>query len=536
MPRPPRTPLSPTLIPSPETRPDEKLSRGDSPRARYIYAPFPWQKVLHSVKSKNKIIWAGRRAGKGRAAIQEALSAIDEAAHTPYENHVTHLPDPQNGTPLVPPIHIWTVAPTKAQTLQVWHEMKAFIPEYLVRNSGAGRASGWNNDELSVWLDMRDAAGNWMPGVYRPSIFWELKTADNPEMLQTVGLDFLHLAEAQDIKEIAWNKVRPTLNSPGRLGRAFLEGIPPVSRAHWFSKLFHYAQRNPGPSYFAARATTFDNTALSESQKQEILAERELTLEPIWRRHYLADQPEEGGGFFSNTERAASSELYDTPRPGMRYVAGLDLGMTNDPTVLVVKERSTRRSIFGIEMLKTDWTVQRETIASECARFEVEEVRIDATGLGGLVACDDLAARGVPVVPFKFTPTSKHQLFTHYAIALAKGQVSFPAEWSRLRDQLDGLIVLPIGMSYSFRQVDGGHDDWLDSECLALMACDPAPEESYDGIAVMTRETVAPLRDSGDVPAKRDEVIAWFRSQRRKGYDKPRRPDLVANGEPIFLP
>lgn len=34
------------------------------------------------------------------------------------------------------------------------------------------------------------------------------------------------MAEAQDIKEAAWNKVRPTLNSPGRLGRAIIEGIP----------------------------------------------------------------------------------------------------------------------------------------------------------------------------------------------------------------------------------------------------------------------------------------------------------------------
>lgn len=42
--------------------------------------PTEWQKKLHGVKSRVKYIWAGRRAGKGRAVIQEALSLIDETS------------------------------------------------------------------------------------------------------------------------------------------------------------------------------------------------------------------------------------------------------------------------------------------------------------------------------------------------------------------------------------------------------------------------------------------------------------------------
>ena len=180
------------------------------------YEPYPWQEKMHVSNAKIKFVQAGRRAGKTRSALQEALKQIRIASTTPVR-----FPK-QKGTMnaeeagLIPPIHIWTVAPTRSQMLQVWNEMQAFIPQHLVRKTrrksqAGGRGGGFKQDDLHVWLDLKNLNGT-TDGLYRKVVFWELKSADNPDSLQTVGLDFLHIAEAQDIKEAAWSKVRPTLN------------------------------------------------------------------------------------------------------------------------------------------------------------------------------------------------------------------------------------------------------------------------------------------------------------------------------------
>ena len=50
----------------------------------YQYTPSPWQKKFHESESRIKIVWAGRRAGKGRAVLSELMVAIAEAAKTPF--------------------------------------------------------------------------------------------------------------------------------------------------------------------------------------------------------------------------------------------------------------------------------------------------------------------------------------------------------------------------------------------------------------------------------------------------------------------
>ena len=498
------------------------------------YIPCEWQKRLHGLKARVKYIWAGRRAGKGRAVIQEALSLIEEASRKPF---VVNNIDMTNT--LVPPIHIWTVAPTRAQMRQVWNEMKAFIPPHLVKKRVAGRAggrgSGWKEDELYVELELRAPNGKWLPGRHRKSILWELKSADNPESLQTVGLDFLHIAEAQDIKEAAWNKVRPTLNSPGRVGRACIEGIPPISRSHWFSRRFRNAEQEPTTSAIAIKATTFDNHYLSPDQLEDINRERDLTTDDIWRRHYLAEQAEGAGGFFNKIHEASTGAETFRPNAAKQYVAGLDLGKQVDPTVLIIKDRVTRESVYAVEMLKTDWVLQKDTIAIECANWKVQEVRIDSSGMGGDVIYDELLSMNVPVVGFKFTQQSKYQLFLNYAIALQNGTVQFPSTWDKLKNQMEAIEVKQLGMGYSFSHPDSTHDDWVDAECLALMACDPAMVDSNMKQIVPSIKTFEPLGAKSSNTSKIIQRIK--RARRKKQIEEAQRqfPDLQVNGIPLIL-
>ena len=148
-------------------------------------------------------------------------------------------------------------------------------------------------------------------------------------------------------------------------------------------------------------------------------------------------------------------------------------------------------------MLKTDWVLQKETLISEIKKWGCESVMMDSSGMGGDVLFDELLNLGVPVIGKKFTPQTKYQLFLNYAVALQNGTTTFPPEWTKLQNELDSIEVKQNGLTYSFTHPNTQHDDWVDAEVLALMACDPpeAMEEGYE--PVFTIKTVAPLTNNG---------------------------------------
>ena len=435
-----------------------------------------------------------------------ATKEIAEASGLKVGEDLTHT--------LEPAIHVWVVAPNFAQSRQAWNELKQFMPQDLVvrrkQSQGGGRGDGWKEDERSVWLHLKS------PNLARRECYIEIKSADDPESLQTAGPDFIWVTESQDIKEAAWNKLRPMLNSSGRLGRGCVEGIPPFTRNHWFSKLFNWANENPTEDYEAFRATTFDNVFLSEKQKQSIYDEKATMPEPVWERMYLAKQPDGGGGFFrpSKIEEAAIAVEMLAPDPSERYVAGLDLGKKQDYTVFVVKNARTRESVHALEMSGNDWVSQIETISSEVNRWNVGDMRVDSTGLGDVVF-DHLLSTGMPVQPFKFSAQSKYQLFQNYYIALENGTVRFPASWSTLIRQLEDISIRPgNGGSYIFYNETNEHDDWVDAELLALMACDPPGYENGDFEFLRSIRRMNPIRPQ---PAYRPtRFMQAYRAQKAK--------------------
>jgi phage FluMu gp28-like protein len=243
------------------------------------------------------------------------------------------------------------------------------------------------------------------------------------------------------------------------------------------------AKENTSIRREAFHASTFDNPYLTEDDRLEIEEEKGSLTEGIWERFYMAKQPEGAGNFFRNITKAYSRGAYEMmgPEDGSKYVAGLDIGRSNDPTVMVIKNRVTRTSVFAFELMKTDWSLQLETIKREAIRWSLEEIYMDSTGLGGKLGEDvlyrELMEHSIPVVGYNFTPSKKYQLFLDYALSLEKENVAFPESWVKLISQLEDIAHRETAnRGHQFYSVSNGHDDWVDAECLALMACDPAQD------------------------------------------------------------
>jgi len=413
-----------------------------------LYAPHRGQQHLHETDAKVKVLEVGRRWGKSRFALWELLRRYVEALNIPVEESV------------VPPFHAWIVCPSFPQARQVWNELLSFTPQQFIAPGGV------RQDERLVFMKGSEV---------RPWGQIEVKSAHDPESLQTAGLDFLWVTEAQDVSDKAFEKLLPTLRSPGRLSYAIFEGIPPLWADHWFHRAFIAGQQGRN-NYYSFKAASFDNPLITDEHRAEIEMDREILPDRTWRRMYLAEFLEDAG-YFRNISACIAGDLLPEPLDGMRYVAGLDLGRKLDATVLIVMDAVDRKVVHHYAWDDgTNWVLQREGITNQMRRWNIERLVIDATGMGGDIFTQELQEAMLPVEPFIITSASREALLQQLAVSMERENVTFPNVPALLR-QLRAFQYrrLPSG-NYRVEAPPGEHDDEVFALALALTACtEPAP-------------------------------------------------------------
>lgn len=140
------------------------------------------QKIVMSDNRRFRVVVAGRRWGKTQVS---KVSIIIRAASKPNQL-------------------VWYVAPTYQQARDImWDDLKASIPDGWVKKI--------NETRMVIYLINGSRI--------------HLKGADKPDSLRGVGLHFVVIDEAQDIKEETWEEVlQPTLATTN--GRALFIGTP----------------------------------------------------------------------------------------------------------------------------------------------------------------------------------------------------------------------------------------------------------------------------------------------------------------------
>lgn len=155
------------------------------------------QKIVMTDRRRFRVVVAGRRWGKTQVS---KISIIISAASKPGQL-------------------VWYVAPTYQQARDImWDDLKASIPK--------GWAIKVNETRMVIYL------------VNGSRI--HLKGADKPDSLRGVGLHFVVIDEAQDIKEETWEEVlQPTLATTN--GRALFIGTP--KSYNWLYRRYMLGQR-----------------------------------------------------------------------------------------------------------------------------------------------------------------------------------------------------------------------------------------------------------------------------------------------------
>ena len=412
---------------------------------RTRYSPHEGQIEVHTLNAKEKWIEAARRWGKSRCALGELEAA--------YYESLDRSIDQINRYQLVPPgFHCWVVAPSYVQGRQAWNEMLQLLdPSWIRETNQANMTITLNGPTEEVW------------GLI------ELKSADNAPSLQTVGLDFLWVSESQDIPNEAAEKLRPTLRQAGRMGKAIYEGIPSVYPEHWFRRGCAAAQRGIHHNHRYFHYTVYQNPLLTAEDVEEGENDKEVMPESAWRRMYLADFSL-SSGFFSNIEECIGGDLLDAPLPGKNYVAGLDLGVSRDFTVLIIMDADDRKVVYHRFWDSESWTQVQNHIVAINQEWGIQRMMADATGMGRAMV-EDLMAYNMPVEGISLQKSIREELLANLTVAMEHKTITFPAVPILLR-QLRAFqhIRMPNG-NFKAQAPAGEHDDEVFSLALALSAC-----------------------------------------------------------------
>ena len=414
------------------------------------YDPHEGQTEVHNSPASIKVLEIGRRWGKSRCGYGEAVKNFVEAREI------------EAPSSLIPPWHGWALSPTFPQSRQIWNEAMSLWPSALVHSV--------SQDERTIYLNGSDK---------RTYGILEFKSAHDPDSLQTVGLDFLWIQEAQDVSDQAFEKVLPTLRSPGRMGKGIFEGIPSSYASHWFRRISVAAERGrEGYEYF--HHTAFDNPMLDDYQRAEIEADRDILPDKAWRRMYLAEFNEDAG-YFTNISQCIAGEILPGPVPGRQYVAGLDLGRKMDASVFIIMDATDRKVVHHTTWDSgQEWVLQREAIIGRWKEWGFERLIIDATGMGGDMFVSEMVEAGLPVEPFiigdnRSRTGTRTVLLQSLAVAMERKTISFPSIPSLLR-QLRAFQYRKLpGGDFKAEAPSGEHDDEVFALALALTACDEPP-------------------------------------------------------------
>jgi hypothetical protein len=335
---------------------------------------------------------------------------------------------------------VWWVAPTYLLAYHPWHTFKRRF------------ASSWDQKtEYQRHIDLPNGG----------SI--TVKTADNPDGLRGVGVDFVVVDEAAFIPGETWQGcIRPALSD--RSGGALLISTP--RGRNWF---FHAYQRGLDPAVADWRSwhhPTSSNPAISP---QDLAEARAALPESIYRQEYEAQFLEDGGMVFRRIRQAAAAPFAAVPQPGHTYVMGVDFARYEDFTALVVID-STEKAVVAVDRFSGDtWGMQRVRIVALAKKWSVWDVLAESNAMGE-PNIEALYRDGLPIRSFRTTAASKPPLIEGLVAAIENGDLQLLPD-PVLLAELEGYTYRTSRLGHTvYEAPPGSHDDTVIALALAWSA------------------------------------------------------------------
>ncbi|MGE5395896.1 MAG: hypothetical protein ACM3MK_00005 [Chitinophagales bacterium] len=331
-------------------------------RIEVDYSPHPGQLIFHKSKARFRVLVCANRWGKDRCSINEFCGLF---AAMLSENRPSTL---------VPKVMGWIVAPTYRLAYQNWRELKHFFPEqWRVKTNEAELRIETVNDGLI-----------------------EVKSADDPESLVSVGLDIVlmtEVARAKSLEDI-WANLFARLSSAGRglegNGGLGIFNSTPLGR-NYFHTMYKWGQDPSMPEWESWQFDCYSTPYIKES---DIEMAKKTLPEKRFRQDWLAEFISDAGEVFANVD-AVSIGSTQEPVPGMRYFASWDPAQRGDNSPFMVRNERGEQ-VFSLNLTGRGWPDQENIVETHVRRYNNAHLYIDCTGIGDTIP-SEMIMRGLDV-------------------------------------------------------------------------------------------------------------------------------------------
>ena len=287
-------------------------------------------------------------------------------------------------------------------------------------------------------------------------------SAERYDSIRGFSFHYLVIDEAAFIKEEAMNEaILPTLSA---LGKKCLIISTPKSK-NWFYTYWLKGQ-NDNDDYISFKGVSIDNPHVDQSF---ILEQQKSLPIDIYRQEYLAEFTDAGSDVFTNVDNVCIlNEWTNETRTGTRHYCGIDLGLSNDYSVLTIMDEVGR--VCYMERINgTSYAEITKSFTTTLKRYRVSGGYVEVNGPGQPVF-EVLHNSEKKLKAFTTTNDSKNTGIRQLIYDIQDGTLMLPSKqlFSALYDELNAFTykITPSG-AVSFGHPSGYHDDCVMSLMLA---------------------------------------------------------------------
>jgi hypothetical protein len=352
---------------------------------------------------------------------------------------------------------VWLVYPALSTARPHWREMRRLVNQF-------------------PFVDKNEVAKSLEFSYHKDGGLIEFKSADKPENLRGIGLDYAIFDEAAFIDEDVWIEVvYPMLMD--RDGDAMFISTP--KGQNWFYKLYQKGQQEID-GFKSWRKPSWVNPNIT----QDRIAARKLAM-PKYKfdQEILADFVGSGGGAFVGADKACVLRPLEEPDDAAVYTAGIDWGRKNDYTVISVFDKETGDQVFLDAFTDIRFEQQATRIEAVLRRWRPVKTFIELNSIGA-VLFEQLSDRLVEQSHIKLrgvymTNLMKRMLVERLATNVQNGRVRFLTDETEVgREQRIQLINYQLkhtrsGLEITYGAPKGQHDDIVVANMLATSTIRP---------------------------------------------------------------
>lgn len=306
----------------------------------------------------------------------------------------------------------------------------------------------------------------------------EMKGGDDPDSIRGVGWKGVVLEEWAMMRHgrQIWEEILEPVLRENKGWAMFI--FTPKGR-NFAYEYFMRAQKDTSGDWFASYLPASKSGLIDKDE----LAKAKLSMpERLYNQEFGCSFLEDASSVFHGVEDCIGGELEEPVHyHHQRYVMGVDLGRTNDFSVLTTIQASTNHVVDFQRFTQTGWAAQKEKIVLTAKRYNNALIVIDATGFsaGSVIAEDllehplvkDLKIMNLQVIPFNFGgPHGKNKkaLVEKLIVSIEQRLITYPD----LKDLVDELKAFTYEVSalgnVRYTAPEGLHDDCVMSLALAV--------------------------------------------------------------------